>query len=50
MNTSLDSRSGSPPPERNKPYYLVVDTEDDMEILRETWGISLAFTDDFGDF
>ena len=38
-------------PDRNKSYYLVVvDTEDDMEILRETWGISLAFTDDFGDF
>jgi hypothetical protein len=38
-------------PDRNKPYYLVVtDTEDDLEVLRETWQVSLAFTDDFGDF
>jgi uncharacterized protein (TIGR02687 family) len=37
-------------PDRDKPYDLVVvDVEDALEILRESWRISLAFTDDFGD-
>ncbi len=36
---------------RDKPYYLVImDAEDDIEILRETWQINLVLTDDFGDF
>jgi hypothetical protein len=29
---------------------VVVDAEDDVEVLREAWQLSLAFTDDFGDF
>lgn len=36
--------------DRDKPYYLVIkDAEDDLELLREPWQVSLAFTDDFGD-
>ena len=30
-------------------YLVVVDAEDNLEILREAWQVSLAFTDDFGD-
>lgn len=38
-------------PDRTKTYYLVVrDTEDNLELIRENWTISLAITDDFGDF
>jgi uncharacterized protein (TIGR02687 family) len=38
-------------PDRTKTYYLVVrDTEDSLELVRESWSISLAITDDFGDF
>ncbi len=38
-------------PDRTKAYYLVVrDTEDALELVRESWSISLAITDDFGDF
>ena len=38
-------------PDRTKTYYLVVrDTEDNLELVRESWSISLAITDDFGDF
>ena len=37
-------------PDRSAAYYLVVrDSEDSVEVLRETWSISLAFSDDFGD-
>ncbi len=40
-----------PNPDRTKTYYLVVrDTEDNLELVRESWSISLAITDDFGDF
>lgn len=31
-------------------HLVIVDTEDDLEILREAWQLNLAFTDDFGDF
>ena len=42
---------GVPHVSRENAYYLVVtDVDDDLEILRETWQIDLAFTDDFGDF
>ena len=38
-------------PDRTKAYYLSVrDTEDALELVRESWSISLAITDDFGDF
>lgn len=37
--------------DQDEPYYLVIiDSEDELEILRERWQINLAFTDDFGDF
>lgn len=36
--------------DQDEPYYLVIiDSEDELEILREPWQIKLAFTDDFGD-
>lgn len=38
-------------PDRTKAYYLSVrDTKDALELVRESWSISLAITDDFGDF
>lgn len=38
-------------PGSNQACYLVVeDTDDQLEILRETWQLSLAFGDDFGEF
>lgn len=36
---------------RAEAYFLVIkDIDDGIEILRESWTISLAFSDDFGDF
>lgn len=44
-------RMGSSPPTDTHTVYLVVtDADDDLELVREPWQLSLAFGDDFGDF
>ena len=40
---------GAQAPQGGTCYLVILDAEDDLELLREPWQLSLAFTDDFGE-
>lgn len=47
INLRLAVTTANPP---TNAYLIVKDADDESELLRETWAISLGIANDFGDF